>query len=461
MTRRLSLWAVGLAVVAVAFVPRSALGQPSAGTAVVSIEQLADAARAFKKNKQYEEAIQAWVRVLAADRGHTEARGELAVCVRLALQANRHRDPAFQARLLSMSHADVLALYGEVLQKLEAYYVDVEKVGPDRLFRQGMDEFLAALGDKGFQEKHLKGADDAQIAKFRGVVRKAWMGREIASGKQAVEVVAEIGSAAKRMLGLRAVNAVVGEFICGACNSLDEYSAYLSAGQYLADSSGGSQSSVEAQLRDGSVVYLRITHFQPTTPEEVEGALKAVTMMGGAKAIVLDLRGNTGGLFTAAVKTAEKFLSAGVIVTSQGQHNDFNKVYASTAGAAAWDLPMVVLIDGTTASAAEVLAIALRDNGRAKLVGTATYGKGSVQNVIKFTTAEEFDEATGKARPRAAVRITLARLIAPSGNPISGVGVTPDAVVPDRDRQTEIAFEQARELARRYAGGMTMSPVPR
>ena len=97
-----------------------------------------------------------------------------------------------------------------------------------------------------------------------------------------------------------------------------------------------------------------------------------------------------------------------------------------------------------------MLAVALRDNRRAKLIGTATFGKGSVQKVIAFTTAEEINPATGKPRPRAAVRITLARLIAPSGNPIAGVGVTPDQLILNRDRQIEAALEQARELARHY-----------
>ena len=139
---------------------------------------------------------------------------------------------------------------------------------------------------------------------------------------------------------------------------------------------------------------------------------------------MLDLRGNAGGLFTAAVKTAERFLPGGIIVTAQGQTDDANKVYTSTTGNSASDLPMIVLVDHETASAAEVLAVALRDNRRAKLIGTATFGKGTVQKVISFTTAEEIDPASGKARPRAAVRITLARLIAPGGNPITGVGVT-------------------------------------
>ena len=269
-------------------------------------------------------------------------------------------------------------------------------------------------------------------------------------------MVAEIGGLAKRHLGMRSINPVVCEFICGACNSLDEYSAYLSASQYMAESASSAQMSVHVQLEDGGVAYMRISHFQPSTPQEVENALKNLTEMGNTRALILDLRGNTGGLFSAAVKTAEKFLPGGIIVTAQGQHDEANKVYTSTSGNAASDLPMVVLVDGETASAAEVLAVALRDNQRAKLIGTATFGKGTVQKVVTFTTAEEIDPETGKPRPRAAVRITLARLIAPSGNPITGVGVTPDQLVPDRDRQFNAALDQAKELARRYMSRMGM-----
>ena len=164
----------------------------------------------------------------------------------------------------------------------------------------------------------------------------------------------------------------------------------------------------------------------------------------------------TREVVSAAIKTAEKFLPGGIIVTAQGQLRRGQQDYTSTAGNTATNLPMVVLVDGEAASAAEVLAVALRDNQRAKLIGTATFGKGSVQKVLAFTTAEEIDPESGKPIPRAALRITLARLIAPSGNPITGVGVTPDQLIPMRERQTEAAFEQARELARRYSGGMNM-----
>jgi hypothetical protein len=359
-----------------------------------------------------------------------------------------------------MSQPDVLALYAEVVAKIQSHYVDIDKVTAGRLFRQGVDEYLAALVDPNFIDRHLKGVDEAVIARFRVNLQKAGAGREILTPVQAKEAVFEIAAASKRALGLRAINPVVCEFICGACNSLDEYSAYLSAGQYLADSSASPQMSVNARMDEGGVVFMRITHFQPSTPQEVEDALKHLAMMGPVRALVLDLRGNGGGLFSAAIKTAEKFLPGGIIVTAQGQHDDANKVYTSTAGNAAMDLPMVVLVDSETASAAEVLAVALRDNQRAKLIGTATFGKGSVQKVVAFTTAEEIDSETGKPVPRAAIRITLARLIAPSGNPITGVGVTPDKLIPNRDRQNEAALELAREMGRRYSGGMSMMMMP-
>jgi C-terminal peptidase prc len=270
-------------------------------------------------------------------------------------------------------------------------------------------------------------------------------------------VVATIAAAAKRVLGLRTINAVLCEFICGACNSLDEYSAYLSASQYMAESLGSPQLSVQVAYEVGNVAIMRITQFQPSTPQEVETELKKMPMMG-VKAVVLDLRGNGGGLFTAAIKTAEQFLPAGVIVTAQGPSDDANKIYTSAAGNAASDLPMIVLVDNETASAAEVLAVALRDNRRARLIGTATFGKGTVQKVISFTTAEEIDPESGKTRPRAAVRITLARLIGPGGQPITGIGVAPDQVVPNPAQQMAAALQQARELAGRYMGMGMMMP---
>jgi len=374
-------------LLALVLAPSLAPGQ-SSDSAPNPADDLVKAARAHEKAQRWGEAIGSWWQVLNVDRANTEAREAIARDVRHLHQANRHRDAAFLERVLALSPADVLALYREVLLKIQGHYVDADKVTVARLFRQGLDEFLAALTDTNFLTRHLRGVEEGAVSRFRSDLQRAWAGRDVTSVTEAGQVVATIGAAARKGFGLRTINAVVCEFICGACNSLDEYSAYLSASQFLAEGMGSPQLSVQSSLdhESGKVAVLRITHFQPSTPQEVETELKRLGMTG-VRALVLDLRGNGGGLFSAAVKTAELFLPGGIIVTAQGQTDDANKVYTSTTGNTASDLPMIVLVDNETASAAEVLAVALRDNRRAKLIGTATFGKGSVQTVISFTTA--------------------------------------------------------------------------
>ncbi|WP_020475127.1 S41 family peptidase [Zavarzinella formosa] len=454
MIHRSTFRLTGLALAAMLTGPSLLSAQFGAVPAVApTSDELIEIARSHQKNQRWEEAIQSWLRILSADKSNEEARLSLAKCVRHALQANRHRDPNFQAKILAMPQADVLALYDEVIRKIQAHYVDPGKVTVSKLFRQGMDEYLAALSDPTFVRDHLRGTDEAAVTKFRASVQKAWGGREVSNVRQAVEVVAEVASASKRVLGLRSVNAVVLEFICGACNSLDEYSAYLPANQLTGEDTEFSRSTIEVTIQEGNVGYLRILRFEVSTPAEVDAALKNLVAMAKVKALVIDLRGNSGGSFPAAVKTAEKFLPAGIIVTAQGPQPDATKVYTSTSGNTATDLPAVLLINGDTASSAEVFAVALRENQRAKLVGTATFGKGSLQNIIRFTTADEVDETTGKTKSKAGVRLTIARLLSPSGNPITGAGIVPDVTERDPERQTDIALEQARELARRYMSG--------
>ena len=460
MTYRLPLRACG-PLLAFALAPSIALGQSPDSSPGNPADELIKTARAHEKAQRWDSAFQSWLAVQAIDRANTDAREAIPRVARLARQSHRHQDAAFLDRVLALSSADVLALYREVLVKVQAHYVEPEKATIQRLFRQGLDEFIAALSDANFRSRYLKGVDESNLTKFRNDIHSAWASRHVATIEEAASVVSGIAAAAKKRLGMRTLNPVVCEFICGACNSLDEYSAYLSASQYMSESYGSPQLSVHVNFERDSVALMRISHFQPSTPQEVEAELKKLQMSGTVRALVLDLRGNAGGLFTAAVKTAEQFLAGGIIVTAQGPSEEANKVYSSMSGNAATDLPMVVLVDNETASAAEVLAVALRDNRRAKLIGAATFGKGTVQKVISFTTAEEFDPESGKARPRAAVRVTLARLIAPSGTPITGVGVTPDQLVVGRELQSQTALDQARELARRYMGMGMMMPAMR
>src|SRR5262249_16365386 len=130
---------------------------------------------------------------------------------------------------------------------------------------------------------------------------------------------------------------------------------------------------------DRPIGYARIGSFQPTTPHELDEAIVALKA-DGAEAIIFDLRGNHGGSFLAAVDTAPRLLPAGLIVKTHGAVSDVaNQTFSSSTGMGAHNIPIVLLIDAETASAAEVLAAALKDNDRAKIVGIPSFGKGSVQ----------------------------------------------------------------------------------
>jgi carboxyl-terminal processing protease len=164
---------------------------------------------------------------------------------------------------------------------------------------------------------------------------------------------------------------------------------------------------------------LTISSFQETTLQEVKEALAAL-QSDGMKALVLDLRRNPGGLFKSAVQVAELFLPEGVIVVSQS-HALPKRLsgYIRSESMNPLLIPMVVLVDGDTASAAEVLAGALKDNGRAKLIGQTTFGKGSIQCVIPLDKPP-FDRMPG------GIRITVARLLSPNLQPFSINGIPPN-----------------------------------
>ncbi len=165
---------------------------------------------------------------------------------------------------------------------------------------------------------------------------------------------------------------------------------------------------------------LTINYFQESTLQEVKDALTWL-QANDMKVLILDLRQNPGGLFRSAVEVAEMFLPEGIIVVSQSHFLKDRKL-SGTIRAEHPDallIPMVVLIDGETASAAEVLAGALKDNGRAKLVGQPTFGKGTLQWVIQL------DKPYFERMP-AGIRITVAKLLSPHWQPYSGKGVEPN-----------------------------------
>ncbi len=166
---------------------------------------------------------------------------------------------------------------------------------------------------------------------------------------------------------------------------------------------------------DFGIAYLRIPAFQKTTSRDLEAALWDLHRKG-MKSLILDLRGNPGGLLTSSVEVADKFLTQGNIVSTRGRsaQEDFN--YQAHYGGT-WRVPLVVLIDGDSASASEIFAGAIKDNNRGTIVGTTSYGKGSVQGIFPLGYAG------------AGIRQTTAKFFSPNGTAISHRGVDPHDVV--------------------------------
>jgi carboxyl-terminal processing protease len=174
------------------------------------------------------------------------------------------------------------------------------------------------------------------------------------------------------------------------------------------------------------VGVIRITSFQESTLQEMKEALLSL-QSGGMRGLILDLRGNPGGYFKSAVQVAEMFMGEGTIVISHSQLREYNRPFKADSSNPV-QVPMVVLIDGDTASAAEVLAGALKEQRRATLVGQTTFGKGSIQAIVPL-------DRLPLERSPSGIRITVAKLYSPSRHPYSGKGVTPDVVFDPEDRE--------------------------
>lgn len=167
--------------------------------------------------------------------------------------------------------------------------------------------------------------------------------------------------------------------------------------------------------RLGDYGYVRIAQFQEGTAREFREALRKLQAEGRIKGLVLDLRNDPGGLLEEAVKVADEFLDKGLIVYTQGRTPEQRREYrAHPNGAPPW--PLVVLVNAGTASGAEIVAGALQDHGRALLVGTKTFGKGSVQTLIPLEGG-------------AGLRLTTAMYYTPKGRCIQAKGIEPDVVV--------------------------------
>ena len=175
--------------------------------------------------------------------------------------------------------------------------------------------------------------------------------------------------------------------------------------------------SVRANQLEPGIEYLRLRQFQEQTANDLEVSLDKYVKEGKIQGLVLDLRNNPGGLLTAAVEVTEKFLESGkLVVYTEGRVRNQNMRFSSNAKRVFSDFPIVVLVNQGSASASEIVAGALQDWGRAVVIGTQSFGKGSVQTIIPLS------DGSG-------LRLTTAKYFTPKGRSIHGKGITPDIIV--------------------------------
>lgn len=192
---------------------------------------------------------------------------------------------------------------------------------------------------------------------------------------------------------------------------------------------------VEGEILDGDIAYIRLLQFGEDTADHLREQLQTLDAENRA-GLILDLRGNPGGFLTSAVDVASEFLQEGVILTERLR--DHEQVYRASGTASAPTVSMIVLVDEGSASGAELVAAALQDHERATIVGTRTFGKGTVQ------TWRELSNGGG-------IRVTIARWYTPAGRTIHEVGVSPDVTVeqdvdaPETDAQLQTAIELLRQ----------------
>lgn len=334
---------------------------------------------------------------------------------------------------------DALKRFSQVLDMVEQYYVrDVEQKelidGALKGMLQGLDPHSTLLSTREFQEMQ-----ESTSGEFFGV------GVEITMENGQVLVVAPIEDTPGHRAGLRAgdiIVAVDGQYTTEM--SLSEASSKMRGKRgtevELLVLHKGDQRPVTLRIRRDAIPvisvktrelepgyhWVRLTRFSGRTTQELLDAIRGAKKKGEIKGIVLDLRNNPGGLLDQSVSVSDVFLKDGVIVSIRGREEGNSRNYSARAQADDVDAPMVVLVNAGTASAAEIVAGALRDQKRALILGERTFGKGSVQNIIPLP------DGTG-------LKLTVALYYTPSGKSIQAEGIVPDF---------ELAWEAPREQDR-------------
>lgn len=355
-----------------------------------------------------------------------------------------------QENVRKASVYEQLDLFGDIFERIRAQYV--QEVSEAELIEAAIDGMLSSLDP---HSSYLS-PDDAAAMRVQTRGSFGGLGIEVTQEEGFVKVVSPIDGTPAYAAGIEAgdfITHVDGESLLGL--ALDE-AVDLMRGpvgseiiitvvrEDVADPFDVSIIRDEIKLTavrtrvEGKTVVLRVTTFNAQTfPNLRDGLAKHIEELGGIDEIdgvVVDLRNNPGGLLTAAIQVSDAFLEKGEVVSTRGRNPQDGERYNASPGDLAEGKPIVVLINGGSASASEIVAGALQDHRRAVVVGTKSFGKGSVQTVMPL-------------RGEGAMRLTTARYYTPSGRSIQALGVSPDIVVnqPRRDPNAEQSEEEGRQ----------------
>ena len=341
-----------------------------------------------------------------------------------------------------------LDLFGDIFERIRSEYV--EEVSSKDLIEAAIDGMLTSLDP---HSSYLS-ADDAAKMKVQTRGEFGGLGIEVTQQEGFVKVVSPIDGTPADAAGMEAgdfITHVDGQSLLGL--TLDEAVGMMRGpvGSEIIITvvrEGEDEPFDVSIIRDtikltavrarteGDTVVLRITTFNDQTyPNLVDGLEKQVEEAGGMEninGIVLDLRNNPGGLLNQAIRVSDAFLEKGEIVSTRGRYSRDSERYNAKAGDLANGKPIVVLINGGSASASEIVAGALQDHRRAIIVGTRSFGKGSVQTVMPL-------------RGEGAMRLTTSRYYTPSGRSIQALGVSPNIIVEQpRRKNSEKEDEEIR-----------------
>ena len=341
-----------------------------------------------------------------------------------------------------------LDLFGDIFERIRSEYV--EEVSSKDLIEAAIDGMLTSLDP---HSSYLS-ADDAAKMKVQTRGEFGGLGIEVTQQEGFVKVVSPIDGTPADAAGMEAgdfITHVDGQSLLGL--TLDEAVGMMRGpvGSEIIITvvrEGEDEPFDVSIIRDtikltavrarteGNTVVLRITTFNDQTyPNLVDGLEKQVEEAGGMEninGIVLDLRNNPGGLLNQAIRVSDAFLEKGEIVSTRGRYSRDSERYNAKAGDLANGKPIVVLINGGSASASEIVAGALQDHRRAIVVGTRSFGKGSVQTVMPL-------------RGDGAMRLTTSRYYTPSGRSIQALGVSPNIIVEQpRRKNVEKEDEEVR-----------------